>query len=117
MGINLNVMDLKQFIADWIAVGNSYDTDRYLSFYQPDAVLDDPSVGRKFNGHDGIRDYFESYFMGYKTQSRLVKVTVKGDKAFVEVEFTGDFPEGKLGGTFDMVIADGKISFIKADLR
>ena len=112
-----HIMDLKKFIADWIAVGNSYDTAKWLSFFQPDAVLDDPSVGRTFTGHEGIRNYFESYFIGYKTKSKLIGMTPSGEGAFVEVEFTGDFPEGKLRGTFDLVITEDKISFVTADLK
>jgi hypothetical protein len=34
----------------------------------------------------------------------------------VEVEFTGSFPEGRIGGTFDFVIRDGQIQAAKADL-
>lgn len=109
-------MEIKTFIESWIATGNTYDTEKYLGFYLEDAVLDDPSVGRKFSGHDGIRNYFESYFIGYNTQTKLVHLKEIGNKAHVEVAFTGDFSEGKLGGTFDIVFKEGKISFLKADL-
>jgi len=56
-------MDIHNFINGWLAASNAFDTDKYLEFYQPDAILDDPSVGRKFIGHKGLRDYFESYFI------------------------------------------------------
>jgi hypothetical protein len=36
--------------------------------------------------------------------------------AHLEVKFTGDFPEGVIGGTFDITFKQDKISFIKADL-
>ncbi|SEA61601.1 nuclear transport factor 2 family protein [Pedobacter hartonius] len=110
-------MDIKQFIKDWILVGNSYDTEKYLAFYTEDAVLDDPSVGRKFSGKNGIKEYFESYFIGYKTQTRKVDLVVKNtDQAHLEVEFRGDFPEGKIGGTFDFTFKEGKIALLSADL-
>lgn len=109
-------MDIKTFIANWIAAGNSYDIDKYLDCYLPDAVLDDPSVGRKFKGHKGIREYFTSYFIGYNTQTKLVKLKLKGNEASLEVEFTGDFPGHKLGGRFDLQFKEGKISFVEADL-
>lgn len=48
-------MNIETFIKDWIAVSNSYDTEKYLEFYNENAVLDDPSVGRKFTGHSGIK--------------------------------------------------------------
>jgi len=110
-------MDIRAFINDWIAVSNTFDTEKYLDFYLPDAILDDPSVGRKFIGHEGVRDYFESYFIGYKTQTRLIDIQMKdGVSAHLEVEFTGDFSEGTIGGIFDFTFKGDKITFIKAEL-
>lgn len=109
-------MNIETFIKNWIEVGNSYDTEKYLEFYLNNAILDDPSVGRKFIGHDGIKDYFVSYFIGYKTQTELRKLEIKVNSAYLEVEFTGDFPEGKIGGSFDFTFKDDKIEFLKADL-
>lgn len=110
-------MDIEKFIEEWISASNSYDTAKYLTFYTEDATLDDPSVGRKFKGQTGIKQYFESYFIGYKTQTKKVKLLLKdGNKAHLEVEFTGDFAEGKLGGTFDFTFAAGKIATVSADL-
>ncbi len=91
-------------------------TQKYLSKYLEDAVLNDPSVGKKFIGHQGIREYFTSYFIGYKTKTKLVDLEVNGNKAHMEVEFKGEFPEGKLGGVFDFTFKDGKIAKVKADL-
>ena len=107
---------IKQLVDDWIAAGNKYDTELYLQKYQPDAVLDDPSVGEKFTGHAGIRDYFTRYFIGYQTQTRLVKLTIQNNKAHLEVEFKGKFPEGTICGLFDMTFADQKIAAVKANL-
>ncbi|MPS74483.1 MAG: nuclear transport factor 2 family protein [Chryseobacterium sp.] len=109
-------MNIEKFINDWIVVSNSYDTEKYLEFYLKDAILDDPSVGRKFIGHDGIKDYFESYFIGYQTQTELMKLKINENSAYLEVEFTGDFPEGKIGGSFDFIFKNDKIEFVKADL-
>lgn len=110
-------MDIEKFIEDWISTGNTYDTEKYLEFYNKNAVLNDPSVGRKFTGINGIKEYFENYFIGYKTQTRKMNLLVKdNDHAHLEVEFTGDFAEGKLGGTFDFTFKDGKISVLYADL-
>jgi hypothetical protein len=109
-------MDIKAFLIDWIAVSNSYNTKQYLEKFLADAVLDDPSVGRKFVGHKGIGEYYSDYFIGYKTQIKLIKLAVQNKKARLEVEFTGDFPEGKLGGTFDFTFKDEKIATVKANL-
>ena len=109
-------MNIETFIKDWIAVGNSYDTEKYLEFYQKEASLDDPSVGRKFVGYDGIKEYFVNYFIEYKTQTELRKLEINEGSAYLEVEFTGVFPEGKIGGSFDFVFKDGKIAHVKANL-
>ena len=110
-------MEIKSFIQNWIAVSNAYDTKNYLEKWDEKAVLDDPSVGQIFKGHSGIKKYFESYFIGYKTQTRLVKLNIISEnEAHAEMEFTGEFPEGKIGGTFDFTFKDGKIISAKADL-
>ena len=113
----LYVMEIRKFINDWIATGNSYDVKGYLGFYQADAVLDDPSVGRVFKGHAGIEQYFRDYFIGYKTHTRLVRLNINEHSALLDVEFTGNFPEGKLAGSFDFRFREGKIVYVKADLK
>lgn len=110
-------MDINEFVKNWLDKSNAYDTEKYVELWQEKAVLDDPSVGQVFKGHSGIKKYFESYFIGYKTQTRLVKLDIISDnEAHIEVEFTGEFPEGKIGGTFDFTFKDGKIDKAKADL-
>jgi hypothetical protein len=109
-------MDIKKFIEDWIKASNVFDTEKYLDFYLADTILNDPSVGREFKGHQGIREYFTSYFIGYNTQTKLVKLNIDKNKAHLEVEFTGTFPEGKINGTFDFTFKGDKIESVKADL-
>jgi len=110
-------MDIPQFIQQFITISNNYDTENYLKLWHTTAVLDDPSVGRVFKGHAGIRKYFEDYFIGYRTQTRLIELDIIDDnEANIEVEFTGEFPEGKIRGTFDFVFKAGKIISAKAEL-
>jgi ketosteroid isomerase-like protein len=110
-------MDIVKLIDEWIEVSNSYNTEKYLEFYAKNAIFDDPSVGKKFNGRTGIKEYFNSYFIGYKTQTKKVKLILKDEnQAHLEVEFTGNFPEGKIGGTFDFKFEGGKIVYVLADL-
>ncbi len=109
--------EIKMVIHDWLAASNAYDVTRYLKMYHKDAVLDDPSVGQVFKGHPGIRKYFEDYFIGYQTQTRLIKlVPLNEHAAHIDVEFTGEFPGGKIKGVFDFVFKDGKIASAKAGL-
>jgi ketosteroid isomerase-like protein len=101
-------MNIKAFLSDWIALSNSYDTEAYLDKYLHNAELDDPSVGRKFVGHSGIREYYTSYFIGYNTQTTMLNLTSKDNTAYLEVAFTGTFPEGRIKGIFDFKFKDGK---------
>lgn len=110
-------MDIEKTIDQWIAASNSFDTQKYLDFYHDDALLDDPSVGRKFIGKEGIKEYFESYFIGYDTHTRKTELLIMGDHtAHLTVEFNGTFPQGKIGGSFDITFKQNKIIHITADL-
>ena len=110
-------MDIQTFITEWITAGNAFDTARYLSFYLPNAVLDDLSVGRKFEGHTGIQHYFDSYFIGYNTYTAQVELKIIDQQnAHLKVQFTGNFPEGNIGGRFEFQFENDKIAFVKAYL-
>ncbi len=96
---------------------NSHDAQRYLTHFAEDAVLDDPSVGKVYEGRTGIGEYFQAYFVGYNTQTRLVSAEWHDGVLHVEVDFTGDFPGGQTGGIFDLTFsADQKIQHARADL-
>jgi hypothetical protein len=109
-------MNIKKFVTEWLDASNSYNTEKYLEKYLENAVLNDPSVGRKFVGRDEIRDYYNTYFIGYKTQTRLIKLETNDNKAHLEVSFTGEFPGDQIGGLFDITFKNGKIEAIMADL-
>ena len=51
-------MNIKEFINDLLNKSNNYDTEKYLEKWNKNAVLDDPSVGKVFEGHAGIKKYF-----------------------------------------------------------
>jgi len=109
-------MNINEFITSWLEASNSYNTEKYIEKYAEGAVLNDPSVGRKFVGRDEIREYYNTYFIGYKTQTRLVKLTTSENQAHLEVDFTGEFPGGQIGGMFDFTFKNGKIATVRADL-
>lgn len=104
-------------IAEWIAATNTHDSAAYLAFFTEDAVLDDPSVGDVFEGRTRINEYFQSYFIGYDTQTRLVSTEPREGYLHVEVEFTGSFPERRIGGIFDVTLTPERlIQHVRADL-
>ncbi|MDQ0727207.1 nuclear transport factor 2 family protein [Microbacterium sp. W4I20] len=105
-----------RIIEDWITAANSHDRERFLSFFTTDAVLDDPSVGDAFAGRERVGEYFDSYFLGYDTQTRLVSSEARGGTIHVEVHFTGSFPGGETGGTFDLTFDGELIHHARADL-
>jgi uncharacterized protein (TIGR02246 family) len=103
-------------VEDWIAAIDSHDLERYLAHFTEDAVLEDPSVGSRFVGRDGIAQYFRSYFIGYNTRTRLLRTETQGEMLHVEVDFTGDFPGGQTGGIFDLTFDGDRIAAVTADL-
>jgi len=108
--------DREAIISEWVAAMNKRDTKDYLAHFTTDAVLDDPSVGERFEGHEGIADYYTRYFIGYNTTTRVVSTAPQGSQLHVVVDFTGDFPEGRTSGVFEVSFTGEKISFVHADL-
>lgn len=100
-----------------IAATNAGDTDAVIALFTPDAVIDDPSTGHRFDGHAGIRTYVERYFVGYHTVTRFLSIDSLPDgRPRVRVDFTGDF--GHEIGLLDLTVdADSRITRIDADLE
>lgn len=107
-----------RYMADaFILATNASNLDHALSLFSQDAVIDDPSTGHRFDGHDGIRNYIEQYFIGYHTVTQFLSMNCLGyNKASVRVDFTGDF--GHEIGKFEITLnAEGLIARIDADLE
>jgi ketosteroid isomerase-like protein len=100
-----------------LAAFNSADADAALTLFSPEAVIDDPSTGHRFDGHAGIRDYIERYFKGFHTVTRLVSIqSTDQGRARLRVDFKGDF--GHEIGLLNICInAEGLIFRIDADLE
>ena len=83
-----NEMVVHQFIA----AANRFDTPAVLDLFEEDAVIDDVSVGEKFERTAGIKKYIVTFFVGYHTSTELVSLEHKGlGKILAKVDFTGDF--------------------------
>ena len=100
-----------------IAATNAFDVDGVISLFSPTAVIDDPSTGQCFEGHTGIRDYVERYFVAYHTVTRILSIEhLALDRARIRVDFTGDF--GHEIGRLDLKVDEpGAIARIDADLE
>ncbi|MGQ8630248.1 YybH family protein [Agrobacterium sp. DKPNP3] len=109
--------DFHAVAARLIKATNAFDADAVTVLFTPDAVIDDPSTGERFDGYDGIRDYVERFFVGYKTVTRLLTVEAFGPlTARLRVDFTGDF--GHEVGRLDIKLtSEGLIERIDADLE
>jgi hypothetical protein len=95
MGVDMQIQQtqsLRITAEALVAATNAYDTDRALKLFASNAVIDDPSTGHCFDGHEGIRTYIERYFIGYHTVTQILSMERKGEAILsVRVDFTGDF--------------------------
>ncbi|WP_423200365.1 SnoaL-like domain-containing protein [Cupriavidus sp. H19C3] len=108
---------LRQTAEALIAAVNAFDVERTLRLFTPDAVIDDPSTGHRFDGHAGVRKYIEEYFIGYQTVTRLLSLRrLTSDIARVRVSFTGTF--GHETGLLEISVdSGGLITRIDATLE
>lgn len=115
--MTLHTDKLRSIADSLIAATNALDAERALPLFTPDAVIDDPSTGHRFDGHTGIRDYIERYFIGYQTVTRFLSIKSLGhNRACVRVDFTGDF--GHEIGLLDLSLDEGGLIVrIDADLE
>lgn len=100
-----------------LAAFNAADANIAITLFSADAVIDDPSTGHQFDGHDGIRDYVERYFRCYHTITRLLSIeSIDEGQAHLRVHFKGDFGH-EIGLLNIRINAEGLICRIDADLE
>ena len=108
---------LRVAVDTFIAAANSHDVEQVLALFTPDAVIDDPSTGHCFDGHAGIRNYIEQYFIGYHTVTRFLSMdSLSDNRADVRVDFTGDFGH-EIGSLIMSVNTEGIFVRIDASLE
>ncbi|MGN8055989.1 nuclear transport factor 2 family protein [Pedobacter sp. 22163] len=106
----------EQIVRSFIAAANNFDTQTVLDLFTPDGVIEDVSVGEKFQQEEGIRKYFVTFFIGYHTSTQLLSVEETGsDKILAKVDFTGDFGH-ETGGLAIHFNETGLIKHIEAYL-
>ncbi|RKL65864.1 hypothetical protein CR203_18610 [Salipaludibacillus neizhouensis] len=109
---------LHPIISKFMEMLNLHNTEGYEETFSKDAVINEISVGRNYEGKEEIKEYFTNYFIGYNTQTKLVSHTNENyDKVNVRVFFTGDFPGGEIYGSFKFILHDGYITYLEADLE
>lgn len=109
-------LNIKQIIKQFIKATNAFDVETALKLFSDKVVIDDVSVGEKFKGLKGVRNYLETFFVGYKTVSKLESVDVIDKRnALAQIDFTGNFGHetGGLKFTFN---EEGLIIAISAHL-
>jgi len=108
---------MEKIVISFIEAANAFYVERVLMLFAPDAVIDDVSVGDAFVGINGIRQYLQQFFVGYKTVSKLIALeSLSKRSAIARIDFTGDF--GHEIGTLKIVInAQSLIQRIDADLE
>lgn len=101
----------------FVAAANAFDVEAAVALFAPDAVIDDPSTGERFDGQAGVRDYIQRFFVGYHTATRILSIdALDKQRMRVRVDFTGDF--GHEIGRLDIAIdVAGQIVRIDADLE
>jgi ketosteroid isomerase-like protein len=113
----MNEISIEKIIEQLINATNEFDVNTALTLFTNDAVIDDVSVGEKFKNTAGLRKYFENFFVGYHTVTRLESLKVLNNRcATAQVDFTGDF--GHETGVLNVTINnDGLITAINANLN
>ena len=108
--------DLENTIHKFIEAANAFDTKKVLDLFAADAVIDDVSVGEKFEHTAGIKKYFLNFFIGYNTLTKLISFEhINANRIIAKVDFTGGF--GHETGSLDVHVDDeGLITHIDANL-
>jgi ketosteroid isomerase-like protein len=106
-----------EYIAQqFIAAANRFDTQAVLDLFAANAVIEDVSVGEKFEQTAGIRKYFVTFFIGYHTATKLLSLEHSSPANIVaKVDFTGDFGH-ETGGLAIRINEAGLIEHIDAYL-
>jgi ketosteroid isomerase-like protein len=89
---------LPEPVAALIEAANANDTEAFLQTLTPDAVVDD--WGREFRGHDAIRGWSDSEFIGVAVSLDVTAVEEQGGETTVTATVGGDGFNGPSHFTF-----------------
>ena len=109
-------LGIERIIKEFIRSANDFDVEAVLKLFAVDALVDDVSVGEKFKATKGVRKYIETFFVGYKTLTKLENIEVFDQRhAQAQVDFTGNFGH-ETGGLKFTLNKEGLITEISAYL-
>jgi hypothetical protein len=109
-------IELERIAQQFISAANRFDTQAVLDLFAASAVIEDVSVGDRFEHTAGIKKYFVTFFIGYHTSTQLLSLVYTGqNRVLAKVDFTGDFGH-ETGGLDIRVNETGLIDHIDAYL-
>jgi ketosteroid isomerase-like protein len=107
---------IEEAVRQFINAANEFDVETALQLFAENAIIDDESVGDKFQNATGVRKYLETFFVGYKTVTKLESLEViNPNYAKAKVDFKGNFGH-ETGGLNITLNQDGLIEVIDAYL-
>lgn len=111
---------LPGIVSRYIKASNTFDENGYSACFIDKGVIDEKSVGRKFEGMEEIKQYFRDYFIDYKTNTEIQEYQIQDNIVTIKVIFKGTFPNGDQGisGFYEFILSPtGKIEKLFADLK
>ncbi|MEV6300144.1 nuclear transport factor 2 family protein [Actinoplanes sp. NPDC051861] len=90
--------DLPAAVRTAVDAANANDTAAFLACFPADGVVDD--WGREFHGHDAIRGWSDSEFIGARVSLRVTGVAVQDADVVVTAQVGGDGFNGPSHFTF-----------------
>lgn len=100
-------------IGDYFEANRSFDVDRMLAPFAPDALVHDER--RDHRGTDEIRAWIEQATVGTRAIATPQAVVAEGDKHHVTAEVAGAFPGSPIALTFHFRLGEAGIAELAID--
>lgn len=101
----------------YIESSNKHDTEGYINTFSDQAVVIEKSIGKDLSGKEELKDYFQTYFVEYDTDTEIVEYSYFPDgRIDMKVLFRGDFSEKETMGSYVFTLKDDLIAVLEADL-
>ncbi|WP_405392592.1 nuclear transport factor 2 family protein [Streptomyces sp. NBC_01102] len=100
---------LPSIVTASLEAANTHDTDAWLKTFSHDAVVND--WGRLFTGHDAIRGWSDTEFIGANVTLRISGFTRQDDTVTVTAQVGGDGFNGL--SHFAFTVRDDRITLMR----